>query len=261
MSARRTEHGDHTQRQRQDARDRRRSRRRRCSTCCATISQLNGAKFGCGLGQCGACTVMVDGKPVFSCVTPIAAARGPQDHDRRRPRHGREARADAARLHRGAGGAVRLLHPRHDDARAGAAAKQPGADDAEIRAAHEPNLCRCGTHMRILRAVERAGELMQSAGAQPAGGPADERSVAAPRCRRRAFSPAAARWSSASRSLPRACAQEAQPRRRAPPKPPKLPGQPRRRAACSIRGSASTPTARSPSSPARPSSARASRPR
>ena len=38
--------------------------------------ELNGAKFGCGLGQCGACTVLVDGKPVFSCITPIAALQG-----------------------------------------------------------------------------------------------------------------------------------------------------------------------------------------
>src|SRR3954470_20372104 len=37
---------------------------------------LNGAKFGCGLGQCGACTVLVEGRPVFSCITPLAALQG-----------------------------------------------------------------------------------------------------------------------------------------------------------------------------------------
>ena len=48
--------------------------------------ELNGAKFGCGLGQCGACTVLVDGAPVVSCVTPIVVLRGPRDHDGRRAR-------------------------------------------------------------------------------------------------------------------------------------------------------------------------------
>ena len=49
--------------------------------------ELNGAKFGCGLGQCGACTVMVDGKAVFSCVTPVSRRSATRDHDRRGPRH------------------------------------------------------------------------------------------------------------------------------------------------------------------------------
>ena len=46
--------------------------------CCARISKLNAAKFGCGLGQCGACTVIVDGKAVLSCVTPLLLLEGKQ---------------------------------------------------------------------------------------------------------------------------------------------------------------------------------------
>ena len=96
---------------------------------------LNGAKFGCGLGQCGACTVMVDDQAVFSCLTPVAALEGKQigtleglgtvDHPG----------PVQARLHRGTGGAMRLLHRRHDHAGAGAAGAQPAPDRAEIRAA------------------------------------------------------------------------------------------------------------------------------
>ena len=109
--------------------------RRRCSMCCATISKLNAAKFGCGLGQCGACTVMVDGKAVFSCLTPMLAARGPQITTVEGLGTIDEPGADAARLHRRAGGAMRLLHRRHDDAGAGAAASaSPTPTDAEIRA-------------------------------------------------------------------------------------------------------------------------------
>ena len=137
--------------------------------------------------------------------------------------------------------------------------KNPAPSDAEIRAALEPNLCRCGTHMRILKAVQRAGELMQSAGAGRArGGPADDSALdTIPRLPPQRARRDAARWSSASRC------------RRALRAGSRAGGRPRRRSrrscraasttrASSIPGSASTPTARSPSSPARPSSARAS---
>ena len=54
--------------------------------------KLNAAKFGCGLGQCGACTVLVDGEPVFSCLTPVALLRRQADHDAGGTRHARTIR-------------------------------------------------------------------------------------------------------------------------------------------------------------------------
>ena len=90
--------------------------------------KLNGAKFGCGLGQCGACTVIVDGKAVLSCVTPMVLLEGKQVTTLEGLGTIDGAGADPARLHRRAGGAMRLLHRRHDDAGAGAAAAQSQAD-------------------------------------------------------------------------------------------------------------------------------------
>ena len=90
--------------------------------------ELNGAKFGCGLAQCGACTVLIDGKAVRSCVTPIGATRRRRDHHARRARHAREAASAAAGVHRRAGGAVRLLHQRHDHEREGAARSKSEAE-------------------------------------------------------------------------------------------------------------------------------------
>ena len=86
--------------------------------------KLNAAKFGCGLGQCGACTVIVDGKAVLSCVTPLLLLEGKQVTTLEGLGYDRDAGADPARLHGGAGGAMRLLHRRHDDAGAGVAAEE-----------------------------------------------------------------------------------------------------------------------------------------
>jgi nicotinate dehydrogenase subunit A len=128
--------------------------------------KLNAAKFGCGLGQCGACTVLVDGEPVFSCVTPIVLLDGKEvttleglgTLDKPAPIQRAFIEEQAAQCGYCIAGmmmrAQALLQ------------KNPRASDAEIRAWLEPNLCRCGTHMRILRAVRRAAGLMQTAQAE-----------------------------------------------------------------------------------------------
>jgi nicotinate dehydrogenase subunit A len=118
--------------------------------------QLNGAKYGCGLGQCGACTVLVDGEAVFSCVTPIAMLEGRQvttleglgSPDAPGPVQRAFIEEQAAQCGFCIPGmimrATALLK------------KQPQATEAQIRGALQPHLCRCGTHMRILRAVRKA---------------------------------------------------------------------------------------------------------
>ena len=130
---------------------------------------LNGAKFGCGLGQCGACTVIVDGKAIFSCVTPISVlggrairtveGLGSADHP------GPLQRAFIAEQAAQCGYCIAGMIMRAQallDANA-------APSDAEIRRHMAPNLCRCGTHMRILRAVARAAERMRNAAAAADG--------------------------------------------------------------------------------------------
>jgi nicotinate dehydrogenase subunit A len=124
---------------------------------------LNGAKFGCGLGQCGSCTVMVDGEAVLSCVTPILLLEG------------REITTVEGLGTLEAPGPMQTAFIEMQAAQCGYCIpgmmmraeallrRKPAASEEEIRAALEPNLCRCGTHMRILAAVRRAGELMQAA--------------------------------------------------------------------------------------------------
>ena len=117
---------------------------------------LNGPKFGCGLGQCGACTVLKDGQPIRSCVTPAAAVTGSEittleglgNEQRLHP-------LQAAFLEEQAGQCAYCI-PGMIMSAAGLMRRTPRPGDPEIRAALEGNLCRCGSHNRILRAIRRA---------------------------------------------------------------------------------------------------------
>jgi nicotinate dehydrogenase subunit A len=131
--------------------------------------KLNAAKFGCGLGQCGSCTVLVEGEPVFSCLTPVLVLEG-------REITTLEGLGTAERP-----GPIQQAFLEEQAAQCGYCIpgmmmraqallqKKPQASEAEIRAHMQPNLCRCGTHMRILRAVRRAGKLMHSEQASRTG--------------------------------------------------------------------------------------------
>jgi len=125
--------------------------------------KLNAAKFGCGLGQCGACTVIVDGRAVFSCVTPLVLLEGKQVTTL----EGLGTIADPAPIQRAfmdeqaaqCGYCIAGMMMRAQ----ALLMRNSSPSDEEIRAELEPNLCRCGTHMRILRAVRRAAGLMNRA--------------------------------------------------------------------------------------------------
>ena len=127
--------------------------------------RLNAAKFGCGLGQCGACTVLVDGEPVFSCVTPVTlladkkvtTLEGLGTIEDPAPIQRAFIEGQAAQCGYCIPGIIMRAHALLQ--------KNPRASEAEIRATLEPHLCRCGTHMRILRAIHRAQAMLMSASA------------------------------------------------------------------------------------------------
>jgi nicotinate dehydrogenase subunit A len=123
---------------------------------------LNGAKFGCGLGQCGACTVLVDGKAVFSCITPVSTLGGRRIRTVEGlgtiERPGPMQRAFIEEQSAQCGYCIPGMMMRAQ----ALLEANPAATEAQIRKALEPNLCRCGTHMRILRAVGRAAQLMKA---------------------------------------------------------------------------------------------------
>ena len=130
--------------------------------------ELNGAKYGCGLGQCGACTVHLDGEPIFSCLTPVGSLEG------------RKVRTIEAL------GTVDNLNPLQSSFEIEQAAQcgyciagmimraqalldaNPNPTDDEIISHMHPNLCRCGTHARILRAIRRASDTLIASRAKEA---------------------------------------------------------------------------------------------
>jgi nicotinate dehydrogenase subunit A len=118
--------------------------------------RLNAAKFGCGLAQCGACTVHVDGEPVRSCVLPVSEVVGAEVTTleglgtAEAPHPIQQAFLEEQAAQCG------YCIPGMMMSAAALLAQNSQPNDADIREALSGNLCRCGTHVRILRAVQRA---------------------------------------------------------------------------------------------------------
>ena len=121
---------------------------------------LNGAKFGCGVGQCGACTVLVDGRAAYSCLVPVSALAT------------REVRTVEGLATPDGPGTVPAAFETEQAAQCGYCIagmimraqalleRTTTPTETELRQHMAPNLCRCGTHMRILAAVRRAAAAM-----------------------------------------------------------------------------------------------------
>ena len=120
---------------------------------------LHGPRFGCGLGQCGACTVHVNGEPVRSCTRPVSAI-GPNDEIVTLEGLGTKEHPHPLQTAFIAEQAVQCGYCINGMIMQAAALlkKNPRPSIADIKAALENNLCRCGTHLRIIRAITRASE-------------------------------------------------------------------------------------------------------
>lgn len=118
--------------------------------------QLNGAKYGCGLGQCGACTVMIGDRAVLSCITPLAMVEGKSVTTLEglgtldQPGPLQRAFIDEQAAQCG------FCIPGMIMSAAALLKRHPAPTDAQMREALQQNLCRCGTQMRVLRAIRRA---------------------------------------------------------------------------------------------------------
>jgi nicotinate dehydrogenase subunit A len=122
--------------------------------------RLNGPKYGCGLGQCGACTVLIDGRAFRSCITPLSQADGREittleglaAGDRLDPVQEAFIEKQAAQCGYCTSGFIMTTKALLQ--------RCPAPSDAQIAEALRFNLCRCGTHVEILQAVHRAAELL-----------------------------------------------------------------------------------------------------
>jgi nicotinate dehydrogenase subunit A len=118
--------------------------------------ELNGPRFGCGLSQCGACTVIIDGNTVRSCSFPVSSAQNKQITTLEglgtiaHPHALQRAFVDeqAAQCGYCMNGMIMSAKVLLD--------KNPHPSDDDIKRALDPNLCRCGSHLRVIRAVKRA---------------------------------------------------------------------------------------------------------
>ena len=121
---------------------------------------LHGPKFGCGLAQCGACTVIMDGKAIRSCATPVSRAAGRGvitleglgSLDKPHPIQKAFIEEQAVQCGYCINGMIMTAKALLD--------RKPNPSEREIREALADNLCRCGTHVRIIRAVKGAARSM-----------------------------------------------------------------------------------------------------
>jgi aerobic-type carbon monoxide dehydrogenase small subunit (CoxS/CutS family) len=119
------------------------------------IVQLTGTKYGCGIGQCRACTVHIDGTPIFSCQVPISAVGTAEittieglPTERKEPLLAAWEEEDVPQCG--------YCQPGQIMSAAALLRQNPTPTDADIDAGMNPNLCRCGTYVRIRRAIHRA---------------------------------------------------------------------------------------------------------
>ena len=124
--------------------------------------ELNGPRFGCGLAQCGACTVIMDGNAIRSCVTPVSAV---QNHNlttleglgsvaKPHPLQAAFIEEQAAQCGFCMNGMLMNAKVLID--------KNPSPTDDDIKRALDPILCRCGSHLRVIRAIQRAAKSMKA---------------------------------------------------------------------------------------------------
>jgi len=124
--------------------------------------ELNGPKFGCGLGQCGFCTVFLDEVPVRSCVTSLSEVQGREittleglsEGEELHPVQQAFLEEQAAQCGYCTNGMIMMGKALLD--------RNPNPSEKEIRLALAGNLCRCATHLRIIRAIKRAAREVSS---------------------------------------------------------------------------------------------------